>query len=128
MNGLIQTLNDNPNITIELGSHTDTRSDNKSNAILAQKRAQSVVDYLISRGIDPDRLSAHGYGEDRPLISDAEIAKLKTVEEKEAAHQKNRRTEFRVLRQDFVPKVDPNAPKVAPKIIDDSEEESNSNE
>jgi peptidoglycan-associated lipoprotein len=123
LNGLITTLNNNPNITIELGSHTDTRDNNKNNAILSQKRAQSVVDYLILKGIAADRLAAKGYGEERPLISDAEIGKLKSTEEKEAAHQKNRRSEFKVLREDYVPKVDPNAPKVAPKVQDASGEE-----
>ena len=118
LNGLITTLNDNPNITIELGSHTDTRDNNKNNAILSQKRAQSVVDYLISKGVAAERLTAKGYGEDRPLINDKEIAKLKTDEEKEAAHQKNRRSEFKVIREDYVPKLDPNAPKVAPKVQD----------
>jgi len=122
LNGLIQILNDNPNITIELGAHTDTRGDQKSNAELALKRAQSVVDYLITKNIVPDRLTAKGYGEDRPLITDKEIGKLKTNEEKEAAHAKNRRTEFKVLRQDYVPKADPNAPKVMPKIEDVHEE------
>lgn len=123
LNGLIQTLNDNPNIVIELGAHTDTRGTPKDNSTLSQKRAQSVVDYLISKGIDAERLQAKGYGESRPLINDKQIAAMKTNEEKEAAHQKNRRTEFRVVREDFVPKVDPNAPKVAPKIQDVSEEE-----
>jgi peptidoglycan-associated lipoprotein len=123
LNGLISTLNNNQNITIELGSHTDTRDNNKNNAVLSQKRAQSVVDYLISKGIAADRLAAKGYGEDRPLISDAEIANLKSKEEKEAAHQKNRRSEFKVLREDYVPKIDPNAPKVAPKVQDASGEE-----
>lgn len=123
LNGLIKTLEDNPNITIELGSHTDTRDNNKNNAVLSQKRAQSVVDYLVSKGIAADRLTAKGYGEERPLIKDAEIAKLKSTEEKEAAHQKNRRSEFKVLRNDYVPKVDPNAPKVAPKVMDASGEE-----
>ena len=129
LNGLITTLDNNPNITIELGSHTDTRDNDKNNAILSQKRAQSVVDYLVSKGIAADRLTAKGYGESRPLINDAAIAKLKSNEEKEAAHQKNRRSEFKVLREDYVPKVDPNAPKVAPKIEDasgDNEEEKDS--
>ncbi|MFN5386715.1 MAG: OmpA family protein [Bacteroidota bacterium] len=123
LNGLVKTLNDNMNITIELGSHTDTRGDNKSNSELAQKRAQSVVDFLISKGIAGDRLTAKGYGESMPLISDKEINALASNEEKEAAHAKNRRTTFKILRQDYVPKVDPNAPKVAPTIEDESDSE-----
>ncbi len=120
--GLVKTLNQNPNLVIELGSHTDTRGDNKSNEVLAQKRAQSVVDYLISKGIAGDRLVAKGYGENRPLISDKQIAGMASNEEKETAHQKNRRTEFKILREDYVPKEDPNS-KLAPKIQNIEEEE-----
>ncbi len=119
LTGLIKTLNDNSNISIELGSHTDTRGDVKANAELAQKRAQSVVDFLILKGIAADRLAARGYGESKPLISDADIAAMKTDEEKEEAHQKNRRTDFRITSFTYVPKEDPNK-KV--EIEDDSEE------
>jgi peptidoglycan-associated lipoprotein len=125
LNGLIKTLNENVNLVIELGSHTDTRGDDKSNELLAQRRAQSVVDYLILKGIAGDRLVAKGYGESRPLITDAEIAKL-PKDEQEAAHQKNRRTDFRILREDYVPKEDPNAPKIVPRIknvTDDDEDD-----
>ena len=104
LDGLVKTLNDNPTIVIKIMSHTDTRSDDKYNLQLSQKRAQSVVNYLIDEGIASDRLEAKGYGEKKLLISDAKIKKLKTEEEREAAHQKNRRTEFEVLRTDYVPK------------------------
>jgi peptidoglycan-associated lipoprotein len=120
--GLVKTLNQNPNLVIELGSHTDTRGDGKSNEILAQKRAQSVVDYLVSKGIAGDRMVAKGYGENRPLNTDKQIAALATEEEKEAAHQKNRRSEFKVLREDYIPKEDPNS-KLAPKIQNVDEED-----
>lgn len=123
LQGLIQTLQLNPTIIIELASHTDSRDVDERNDILSQKRAQSVVDYLILRGIDPDRLVAKGYGErvPRTLDQDTDVAgttlKAGTVltedyinslgsnEAKEAAHQLNRRTEFRVLSKDFVPKA-----------------------
>ena len=72
---------------------------------MSENRAKSVVDYLISQGIEPKRLEHQGYGEKKLLISDSKIRKMKTEEEKEAAHQKNRRTEFQVLRTDYVPKV-----------------------
>jgi len=65
---LIETLADNPTITIELMSHTDNRGQEEDNNELSQKRAQSVVDYLIERGIDPARLSATGYGEGMPKV------------------------------------------------------------
>ncbi|HYW94918.1 MAG TPA: OmpA family protein [Bacteroidales bacterium] len=118
---LVETLNDNPNITIELMSHTDSRGTDEDNLILSQKRAQSVVDYLISKGIAPDRLQAKGYGETQPKMVDEQIAKeypfLKVGEvlteefinnlpedQQEKAHQINRRTEFKVLSTDYIPK------------------------
>lgn len=105
LDALVQTLNDNPNIVIKLMSHTDSRAEDKYNIELSEKRAKSVVDYLISQKIESDRLEYQGYGEKKLLISDSKIRKMKTEEEKEAAHQKNRRTEFQVLRTDYVPKV-----------------------
>jgi peptidoglycan-associated lipoprotein len=121
LQGLIQTLRDNPNLVIELAAHTDTRDSEERNDILSQRRAQSVVDYLIIRGIDPQRLVAKGYGEHVPLtlktdvvrdgflftegttLDDDFINSLTTNKEKEAAHQLNRRTEFKVLRKDYIP-------------------------
>lgn len=123
LQGLILTLRDNPNLVIELAAHTDTRDTEEKNDILSQRRAQSVVDYLIIRGIDPQRLVAKGYGEHVPLklkkdvvrdgyvfkegtvIDDNFINSLSSNREKEAAHQLNRRTEFRVLRKDYVPQA-----------------------
>ena len=66
LQGLIQTLDENPRMVVELASHTDARDSDERNDILSQKRAQSVVDYLILRGIDPERLVAKGYGERVP--------------------------------------------------------------
>jgi len=116
---LIETLNLNSNITIELSAHTDFRGTDQDNQILSQKRAQSVVDYLISKGVSKDRLIAQGYGESQPrkiskkmgdkydflkdgdILSEDFINKLPTVEQKETAHQINRRTEFKVIRTDY---------------------------
>ncbi len=118
---LIETLNDNPTVTIELMSHTDSRGSNEDNIVLSQKRAQSVVDYLIQKGIDAVRLSAKGYGESQPKVvtkrmneqypflrvgttlTESYINSLPNVEQQEIAHQFNRRTEFRVLRTDYIP-------------------------
>lgn len=118
---LVETLVDNPNVTIELMSHTDSRDTEEYNLDLSQKRAQSAVQYLISKNIAPERLSAKGYGESTPKVVDAQLAKqypmfregavlneafinsLPTEEVKEIAHQINRRTEFRVLRTDYEP-------------------------
>ena len=123
LQGLIKTLDDNPTLVVELASHTDSRDTDERNDILSQKRAQSVVDYLILRGIDPDRLVAKGYGERVPrqldhnyylngvqvldsgaVLNEPFIDGLPTTEKKEFAHQLNRRTEFSVLNNDFVPK------------------------
>jgi len=123
LQGLIETLQQNPTITIELASHTDARDTDERNDILSQRRAQSVVDYLIIRGIDGARLVAKGYGESAPrkltkavtvngftfdegtILTEEYINELESNEEKEAAHQLNRRTEFRVLSKDFIPKA-----------------------
>lgn len=121
---LVETLNDNPNIVIELRSHTDFRGVDQDNLVLSQKRAQSVVDFLIEKGIDPARLVAKGYGESMPktvdkkiglqytflkegdLLNEAFIRKLASVEQ-EFAHQLNRRTEFQVISTTFVPAETP---------------------
>ena len=71
---LVETLFDNPNVTIELMSHTDSRDTEEYNQDLSQKRAQVVVQYLIDKGIEPERLSAKGYGESTPKVVDAAIA------------------------------------------------------
>lgn len=94
---IIELMKLNGNLAIELNAHTDTRGSDAHNMALSQARAQSCVDYMISKGIAKERLIAKGYGETKPLISDAEIAKLATEDEKESAHQKNRRTAFRVI-------------------------------
>ena len=118
---LVETLIDNPNVTIELMSHTDSRNTEEYNLILSQKRAQVVVGYLIDKGIAPERLSAKGYGKSTPKVVDAAIAaqnsflkpgttlnddylnSLANDEQREIAHQINRRTEFKVMRTDYEP-------------------------
>ncbi|WP_216679376.1 OmpA family protein [Hymenobacter siberiensis] len=86
---LVQTLMDNPKISIELSSHTDQRGKDAYNMKLSQQRAQAAVDYIVSKGIDKARITAKGYGETRPLV-------LKPTTEEE--YQRNRRTEFKVTR------------------------------
>ncbi len=100
---LYNTLTDNPTIIIELQAHTDTRGGDAYNLDLSQRRAQSCVDYLISKGVPRERMQAKGYGKRKPRISDAQIAAMSSEEEREAAHQKNRRTEFTVLSFDYIP-------------------------
>jgi outer membrane protein OmpA-like peptidoglycan-associated protein len=87
----------NPTYKIELSGHTDTRGDAKENLILSEGRAKAVVEYLVKQGISADRLVAKGYGETTPKISDATIAGMKTEVEKEKAHRKNRRTEYKII-------------------------------
>lgn len=115
---LVKMLNDNPNITIEISSHTDYVGSNDDNKILSEKRAKSVVDYLISKGIAAARLTPVGFGEDKPVVVDAALEKkykflkandilneeyiLKlTPEQQEIVNQINRRTEFRVLKTTY---------------------------
>jgi peptidoglycan-associated lipoprotein len=104
---LFTTLTENPTIIIELRSHTDSRSTHSyrgGNMELSQKRAQSCVNYLVTKGIDPVRMVPVGKGGAEPLITDGAINAMKTKEEQEAAHHKNRRTDFKVIGFDYVPK------------------------
>lgn len=88
---LANMLQINPKVNIELSSHTDCRGEREYNQLLSQRRAQSAVEYLISKGVNPERLIAKGYGKDRLLIECE--CRLCTEEE----HQLNRRTAFRIL-------------------------------
>lgn len=87
---LVNTLKQNP-INVELGSHTDCRASSAYNITLSQKRAESAVKYLVSRGIDPARLTAKGYGESKLINKCAD-----GVPCSESEHQSNRRTEFKI--------------------------------
>ena len=118
LDSLILMLNENPNITIELSAHTDYRGAEAYNNKLSQKRAESVVNYLINHGIAADRLTAVGYGEEKPktirrkvaerypwlkendVLTEEFILKLKP-EQQETANALNRRTEFKVLRTTY---------------------------
>ena len=101
---LVDLLDRNPTFVISLEAHTDTRGGDKANDELSQRRAETCVNYLVERGIDRQRLQPVGRGEKMPLISDAEIAAMATDEQREAAHQMNRRTVFRITSFDYVPK------------------------
>ena len=97
LNKLVSFLQDNTNLKIEIGGHTDTRGDAKDNHTLSQNRALSVYNYLVEKGISKERLTYKGYGETLPVMSDEQIAKLDGDKEKEKAHQANRRTEYKVI-------------------------------
>jgi peptidoglycan-associated lipoprotein len=101
---LYNIMSDNPTIVVQLEAHTDSRGSDANNQNLSQKRAQSCVDYLISKGIPGARMKARGFGESRLKISDAQIAAAGSKEEKERLHQLNRRTEFSILSWDYSPK------------------------
>ena len=122
---LVKILTVNSHITIELSANTDYRGGDEYNQKLSEGRAQSVMNYLISKGIKADRLTSVGNGEKNPKMISAKtkngrkilskykflkngdkltetfINKLETDEQKEICHQLNRRTEFRVLRDDY---------------------------
>ncbi len=115
---MVQIMRDNPNITIEMASHTDRHGSEKYNIDLSQRRAKSVIDYLIAAGISSDRLQAQGYGKSRPKVITKKLARLypqfaegteltpeliETLSEtdRDTADQINRRTEFQVLSIDY---------------------------
>lgn len=118
LDSMAQVLRDNPNVTIEMASHTDRKGSEAYNIDLSSRRAQSVIDYLISVGISPDRLQSHGYGKSKPKTITKKLARIypqfkegdvlteEFIEalpeaDQEAADQINRRTEFQVLSIDY---------------------------
>ena len=130
---LISLLNENPNVTIELSAHTDYRGSASYNERLSQRRAESVVNYLIEHGIAEDRLSPMGYGKMKPkvikrkltekypwlkegdVLTEEFIRALDDEEKQEICNQLNRRTEFIVLRTTYGMAVTPaSAPSDAP--------------
>lgn len=115
---MAQVLRDNPNVTIEMASHTDRHGSDEYNIGLSSRRARSVIDYLISVGIQPDRLQSQGYGKSRPKTITRKLAReypqfpegtvlteeyilTLSPEDQDAADQINRRTEFQVLSTDY---------------------------
>ena len=118
LNELIKMLNDNPNVTIELSAHCDYIGNDKYNEGLSQRRAESVVKYLIAKGIDKERLTAKGYGKSQPKVINKRLAKRLPFfkegdilneefirklpkEQQEICNAMNRRTEFKVVRTTY---------------------------
>ena len=121
LKGLVSTMVDNANIVVELSSHSDMVGTDEINMTMSQKRAQSVVNYLVENKIDKDRLVPKGYGETKPRKVSKNLAKKYdflrkgnvlnetfilslTEEQQEICNQLNRRTEFVVLSTDFISK------------------------
>lgn len=115
---LISLLNDNPSVSIELSAHTDRKGFDEYNNALSLRRAQSVVEYLVAHGIDKNRLSSVGYGKTHPKTITANIARQYdflhegdtltndfieklTTEQQTIADQLNRRTEFKVVDDNY---------------------------
>jgi outer membrane protein OmpA-like peptidoglycan-associated protein len=90
---LVNTLKKYPNMIIEVSSHTDTRGNSLTNLRLSESRAKEVLKYITSRGIDKTRIKAIGKGESEPLNACSD-----GVQCTEAEHQRNRRTEFKILK------------------------------
>jgi len=120
---LAKILEDNPNIIMEIGAHTDMVGDSVYNMNLSQRRAKSVIDYLNAKGYDLDRLVSKGYGENIPVTVNEIIAEMDSSfsvgislssdfietlspESQETANQVNRRTELKILSADYIPKPD----------------------
>ncbi len=151
---LVEMMNENPNITIELSAHCDYRGNNDYNQRLSQRRAESVVRYLIQHGVARNRLTAVGYGESRPKIITKKLAEtllagdpkvkvhetdtltetyilaFKDKDAQEVLNALNRRTEFRVLRTTYGTTLNEYKPeeeekKAAAKRKEEAEEEEN---
>lgn len=90
-------LNKNPSLKIEIQGHTDSQGDTTNNLLLSQARAKAVFDFLLEENVASSRLSYKGYGASQALIIDAEINQLTSSLEIAAAHQKNRRTSYKLL-------------------------------
>lgn len=133
LDSLVTFLEDNIKITVEIMSHTDRVGNDDANMKLSDARAKSVVDYLVSKGIEKERLTWKGYGESIPhTVNAAQAAKfpflnegdvlteefitgLEGKDQTDAADQINRRTQFKITRSDFKTKL---APKAAPVFVD----------
>ncbi|RYF63258.1 MAG: OmpA family protein, partial [Cytophagaceae bacterium] len=86
---LVTTLNETPKMVIEVRGHTDNTGSNEINAKLSQDRADSVREYFISKGIEPDRIASKGFGESKPIAAN----------DTDDGRQKNRRVEFVIVRK-----------------------------
>jgi len=121
---IVKILKENPKMRVELSAHTDARGSNAANQKLSECRAVEVVNYVVSKGIERERLTSKGEGEERPRtlekdmdgfakgtkLDEAYINGLKTEEEREKAHKLNRRVEMKKIDDGYVPKEAPKKP------------------
>jgi outer membrane protein OmpA-like peptidoglycan-associated protein len=116
---LVALLKENPNVAIELSAHCDYKGPAEYNKLLSQRRAETVVQYLVEHGIEADRLTPMGYGKEKPktirkkltekypflkendVLTEEFIKTLENEEQQEQCNQLNRRTEFIVLRTTY---------------------------
>ena len=113
---MAESLLDNPNVIVELKSHTDYIGSNAQNNKLSQQRADVCVEYLVSKGIDLARLVSKGMGENEPFVieekdgrfrvgdvlTESYVKKIRFKKNKKKANQYNRRTSFKVISEDYV--------------------------
>ncbi|MEO6135418.1 MAG: OmpA family protein, partial [Ginsengibacter sp.] len=85
---VVKLLSENPAIEIEMSAHTDSRGSDDYNMVLSDRRARSVMEYILSKGIDPNRITSHGYGESKPVATN----------DTDDGRQLNRRVEFTILK------------------------------
>jgi len=113
LDSIVDFLDKNTNLVIEVGCHGNSMTcedEVKRSRELYYSRAKAITDYLVKKGVQPIRVGPKGYGCSKPIIPDASIAMLKTEEEIEKAHQRNRRTELKILQTNFpficIPELD----------------------
>ena len=145
LDSMVQVMNDNPYITIEMASHTDRVGGDEFNMKLSNRRAKSVVDYLIANGVDSARLQYQGYGRSRPKVVTKRIARLYpqfnegdtlsepfvmalSKEDRAAADQINRRTEFQVLTTNYYRTFDSSIREPSDELTDSIEGGKNAGE
>ena len=96
---LVDLLQKNETIHIEIGGHTDSRGDNEENLTLSFNRAKAVYDYAVAKNVSKERLTYKGYGSSKAVHTDDSINALTEYKAKEAAHQENRRTEYKIIKK-----------------------------
>lgn len=118
---IVKILKENPRMRVELSAHTDNRGSREANQKLSDGRAKEVVTYIVSKGIEIERLTAKGYGEDQPrkldkntegfskgdVLTEEFINKLPTEAQRETAHKLNRRVEMKKIDDGYIPKEVP---------------------